>query len=306
MKKTIVKYLFAFLAISFLPLSIIAQDDLLDELDGEVEEEVEYTAYTFKSTRVVNGQSIEQMKKRQLDFRINHRFGQINTGAYELWGLDNAIINFCFEYGITDWLMVGFRRGTYQKTYDGSLKFRLLRQSKGKKVMPIALSYFTDMSINTLKVTDPNIEDVFTNRLAYAHQILIARKFNEKLSLQITPSFVHRNLVAANEENDVFAIGIGGRYKFIRRVAFTFEYFYASNTVSAFSETIPSGSYFNSLSFGFDIETGGHVFQVFFTNSKPMVEKGYIAETAGNWLDGGIYFGFNISRVFALGGGSHK
>ena len=298
MKSIIIKYLFVFIAILFTYCDVSAQDDLLDELDGEVGEEIEYTAYTFKSTRVINGHSIEQMKKKQLDVRINHRFGQINSGAYELWGLDNAIINFCFEYGINDWLMVGFRRGTYQKTYDGSLKFRLLRQSKGKKVMPVAVSYFTDMSVNTLRITDPNIEDILTNRLAFTHQILIARKFNEKLSLQLTPSFVHRNLVAANDDNDVFAIGIGGRYKFIRRVAFTFEYFYASNTAA-------NPDLYNSLSLGFDIETGGHVFQVFFTNSKPMVEKGYITETTGNWSDGGIYFGFNISRVFALGSKSH-
>jgi hypothetical protein len=274
-------------------------DDLLNILDEEVGEEINYTAYTFKTTRIINGHSIEQMKKRQLDFRVNHRFGQINSGAYELWGLDNAFINIAFEYGITDWLMAGIRRGTYQKTYDGSLKFRILRQSKGAKVMPVSLSYFTDMSINTLKVTDPNIEDNFVNRLAFTHQILVARKFSEKLSLQLTPSFVHRNLVNADEENDIYAIGIGGRYKFVRRVAFTFEYFYASHTAN-------NENYFNPLALGVDIETGGHVFQLFFTNSRPMVEKGFLAETTGNWLDGGIYFGFNISRVFAIRKKSEK
>ncbi len=297
MKKLKIKYLFIFLTLIFVQ-DIYSQDDLLDMLDDEVGEYTDYTVATFKSTRVINGQSIEQMKSHQLDFRINHRFGQVNSGAYELWGLDNAIINFCFEYGVTDWLQIGLRRGTYQKTYDGSLKLRILRQSKGKKVMPIGLSYFTGMSINTLKVTDPNIEDIFSNRLGFVHQLIIARKINDKLSLQITPSFVHRNLVDAIDDNDVYAIGIGGRYKFIRRVALTFEYFYASNTAN-------NDKLYNSLSVGFDIETGGHVFQVFFTNSKPMVEKGFIAETTGNWLDGGIYFGFNISRVFAIGGGSH-
>jgi len=287
-----------FLFIPLMQFSCFAQDDLMDILGEEVEEEIDYTAYTFKSTHIINGHSIEQMKKQQLDFRINHRFGQLNSGAYELWGLDNAVINFCFDYGITDWLMVGLRRGTYQKTYDGSLKFRILRQSKGKRVMPIALSYYVDMSINTLKVTDPNIEDIFSNRVAYAHQLLIARKFSEKISLQISPTFIHRNLVEANQENDVYAIGIGGRYKFIRRVAFTFEYFYSSNTAD-------NDALYNSLSVGFDVETGGHVFQVFITNSKPMVEKGFIAETTGDWADGGIYFGFNISRVFAIGKVKH-
>ena len=296
--KILIRYILFFLFIPLMQLSSFAQDDLMDILGEEVEEEIDYTAYTFKSTHIINGHSIEQMKKQQLDFRINHRFGQLNSGAYELWGLDNAVINFCFDYGVTDWLMVGLRRGTYQKTYDGSLKFRILRQSKGKKVMPIALSYYVDMSINTLKITDPNIEDVFSNRVAYAHQLLIARKFSEKFSLQLSPTFIHRNLIEANQENDVYAIGIGGRYKFIRRVAFTFEYFYSSNTAA-------QDALYNSLSVGFDIETGGHVFQVFLTNSKPMIEKGFIAETSGNWADGGIYFGFNISRVFAIGKVKH-
>ncbi len=298
-KYYLIRYIFVILILSVVQIKLIAQEDLLDILDNEVEEEVDYTAYTFKTTRIINGHSIEQMKKRQLDFRVNHRFGELSSGAYELWGLDNAFINFAFEYGITDWLMAGIRRGTYQKTYDGSLKFRILRQSKGAKVMPVSLSYFADMSINTLKVTDPNIEDNFANRLAYAHQVLVARKFSEKISLQLSPSFVHRNLVKADEENDVYAIGIGGRYKFVRRVAFTFEYFYASHTAG-------SDTYYNPLALGFDIETGGHIFQVFFTNSRPMVEKGYLTETTGSWMDGDIYFGFNMSRVFAIRKRSEK
>ena len=174
-KKFLLKYMLILLMLPLMQANLLAQDDLLDILDSEVEEEVDYAAYTFKSTRIINGHSIEQMKKRQLDFRINHRFGELKNGAYGLWGLDNAIINFCFEYGVTDWLMVGLRRGTYQKTYDGSLKFKILRQSKGIKVMPVTLSYYTNMSINTLKITDPNIEDIFENRLGFAHQLLIAR-----------------------------------------------------------------------------------------------------------------------------------
>ncbi len=299
LKNNLIRYTFVILLMSLIQINLSAQDDLLDILDEEVEEEVDYTAYTFKTTRIINGHSIEQMKKRQLDFRINHRFGEVNKGAYELWGLDNALINLCFEYGATDWLMVGVRRGTYQKTYDGSLKFRILRQSKGLKVMPVSVSYYTNMSINSLKVTDPNIEDIFVNRLAFAHQLLVARKFSEKISLQLSPSFVHRNLVNADEENDVYAIGFGGRYKFARRVAFTFEYFYASHTAD-------SEEFFNPLSVGFDIETGGHIFQLFLTNSQPMVEKGFIAETKGSWADGGIYFGFNMSRVFAIRKRSEK
>lgn len=282
------------LLFSFIQTNIYAQDDLLNMLDEEMGDEPIYTLATFKSTRIINGHSIESMKKHQLDFRINHRFGKINSGAYELYGLDNAIINFLFEYGVTDWMQIGIRRGTYQKTYDGSLKFKILRQSTGSKVMPFTLSYYTNMSINTLKLTDPNAEDLFSNRLAFAHQILIGRKFGEKLSLQLSPSMVHRNIVQPDQKNDIYAVGIGGRYKFIRRVAFTFEYFYTTQSSVE--------GYYNPLAIGFDVETGGHVFQLFFTNSRPMVEKGFLGETTSSWGDGGIYFGFNMSRVFAVGG----
>ncbi len=295
------KTLFSIITIYFaLILSCSAQDDLLDILDAEVEEEIEYTAYTFKSTRIINGHSIERMQKNQLDFRINHRFGEVNTGSYELWGLDNAIVNFSLEYGLTDWLMVGLRRGTYQKAYDGSMKLTLFRQSKGKRVMPVSISYLADMSINTLNVNlkDTTREDKFIHRLSFSHQLLIARKINDRFSLQLTPSYVHRNQVEYDEENDVFALGIGGRMKVTRRLSLTAEYFAASHTAD-------NDKFFNPLSIGVDLETGGHVFQLFFTNSRPMVEKGYIAETTGDFLDGGIYFGFNISRVFAFSG-KHK
>ena len=169
----------------------------------------------------------------------------------------------------------------------------LLRQSTGKKSFPVTVSYYADWSANTQIYSAP-----ITQRLAYTHQLFIARKFNEELSLQLSPSFVHRNLVEFNDVNDVFAIGFGGRYKFIRRVALTWEYFYSNHTAK-------SDSYYNPIAIGFDIETGGHVFQLFITNSRPMVEKGLIAETTGNPRKGGLYLGFNMSRVFAIGKNKH-
>lgn len=272
------------------------EDDLLNMLEEEVGEEKIFTIATFKSTRIINGQSIERMQSHQLDFRVNHRFGQLNSGAYELWGLDNAIINFCFEYGVTDWLQVGLRRGTEQKTYDGSLKLSLLRQVESGGKMPVSVSLFADMAINTLKITDPNIEDLLKHRLGFTYQLLVAHKFSDKLSLQLSPTFVHKNRVNYYEVNDIYAIGIGGKFKFHRRISLMAEYFYTSHAVKSEAPN----KFYNPLAIGFDIETGGHVFQLFVTNSKPMVEKGFISETNGSWLDGGIYFGFNISRVFAV------
>lgn len=299
MKKT---YLLAIVMLFFSMQSFSQDDDLLNMLDEEVGEQTEFISATFKSTRIINGHSIERMPTKQLDLRINHRFGQLNSGAYELWGMDNALINISFEYGINDWFQVGIRRGTNKKTYDGSLKFSALRQSKGAKVMPVSVSYYVDASLKTLKglpsIPDMNGFDSIAPRMAYTHQVLIGRKFNEQLSLQLSPSYVHRNLAASDEENDIIALGFGGRYKFSRRITFNFEYFYTTNVTK-------DNIYQYPLALGFDVETGGHVFQLFVTNSKPMVEDGFIGETTGDWLDGGLYFGFNISRVFAIGGNAH-
>lgn len=277
-------------------LTLFSQDDLLDLLDEQVEEEPMEVAYTFKSTHIINSHTIERMKKKQLDFRVNHRFGEINSGAYDFWGLDNALISLDFGYGINDWLMVGIRRSTFEKTYDGSLKVTLWRQTEGVKVFPVSISYYTNMAINTMK--DELMDSIFSYRFGYTHQLLIARKFSEAISIQVMPTYVHRNLVDFDEENNIFGVGIGGRYKFTRRLALTTEYFWTNHTASI-------DKYYNPLSFGIDIETGGHVFQLFLSNTRIMEETGFISETTGSWLDGGIFFGFNISRVFAIGGNAH-
>jgi hypothetical protein len=229
-----------------------------------------------------------------LDFRISHRFGAIDKGLYDLFGLDAATMRLGFEYGLTDRLMVGVGRSTYEKSYDGFLKYKILRQSKGKVNMPVTMSYFASTSINTLKWADPNRKNYFTSRLSYVHQLIVGRKLNGTTSVQITPSFVHRNLIKNNTvKNDVFAIGFGGRQKLNSRISLNAEYFYVlPNQISP--------EFKNSLSVGFDIETGGHVFQLQFTNSTPQIEKGFIAETTGDWLKKGIHFGFNLSRVFTV------
>ncbi len=277
------------------PFYIAAQDidELLEEATGST---TEYAYATFKSTRIVTGHSIERMQEGQLDFRISHRFGQINSGAYEFWGLDQANIHLSLEYGITNWLMVGMGRGTYEKTFDGFMKYSILRQSKGERNMPVSFSYLTCMAINTLKWKVPG-ELPFWDRASYVHQLLIARKFNERLSLELNPTFVHRNMVPTElDPNDLWAIGIGGRFKLTKRISINAEYYYVIPPVNDYR----SIDTYNPLSIGFDIETGGHVFQLHITNSVAMIEKGFIGETTGNWFDGGIHIGFNISRVFAL------
>ena len=277
-------------------IGIFAQDDLMNILNKDAPREINYATATFKSTRIMNGHSIEKMPPGQLDVRISHRFGTINSGAYNFFGLDQSNIHLGLEYGILNWLMVGVGRSELEKTFDGFAKFSILRQSSGAKDMPVSVSVVTSIALKTLKVPDQSRTNYFTSRLAYVGQILVARKISQGLSVQLTPSYVHRNLVATElDPNDIFALGAGARLKLTKRISLNGEYYYIANLKTNFSTQI-----YNPLSVGFDIETGGHVFQLFFTNSLGMTEKQFIGATTGQWKKGDIHFGFNISRVFML------
>jgi hypothetical protein len=279
-----------------IPEGIFAQDDLMNLLNENTPKETNFTTATFKSTRIMNGHSIEKMPPGQLDFRISHRFGTVNSGAYEFFGLDQSNVHFSIEYGIFKWLMAGVGRGTYQKTFDGFTKFTLLRQSSGTKAMPVSVSVFSSVAITSVKWADNTRTNYFSSRLSYVGQVLIARKISQEFSVQLTPSYVHRNLVATElDPNDIWAVGAGGRMKLSKRISLNAEYFYMVNQKTYMSQTI-----YNPFSVGSDIETGGHVFQLIFTNSLAMIEKGFIGETTGSWGKGDIHFGFNISRVFTL------
>lgn len=279
-----------------LTLNLAAQDDLMNLINEGTKPEINYTSATFKSTHILNGQSIEKMAPKQLDFRISHRFGRINSGAYEFFGLDQANIHLSLEYGINKWLMAGIGRGTYEKTFDGFVKFAILRQSSGAKVMPVSLSVFSSAALKTLRWSDPARPFDFSSRLTYVGQVLIARKFSPSFSAQLTPSFVHRSLTTSiSDPYNIFALGAGGRMKLSKRISVNAEYYINQDPGSYNGRPV-----YNPLALGFDIETGGHVFQLIFTNSVAMIEKGFIAETTGSWGNGDIHFGFNISRVFNL------
>ena len=282
------KYLiiFAFLVSS----SIAAQDDLFSLLgDDTSSQEVRAT---FKGTRVINGQSIELPSKGDLQFVIEHRFGTINSGAYELWGLDQSQMRMSFDYGITNNIAIGVARNSFQKTYEASVKSKLLKQ-KFQNGSPISITSYHAIFANSIHWATPERENLFSSRLSYAHQVMIARKFNQSFSLQLTPTYRHRNLVELESiNNDYLALGLGGRYKLTKRVSLNAEYFHQLER--------PNENFTNSLSLGFDIETGGHVFQLHITNSQGMFERAFIGETTGKWSEGDLYFGFNISRVFGL------
>lgn len=291
------KILCAVTVLCCLQQKIAAQDttDIMQMLETENAITTDYTTATFKTTRLINGHTVENVGKGVMDVKISHRFGKVNGGAYELFGLDNATMRTGFDFGLTDYLMVGIGRSTFQKTYDAYFKIKLLRQSKGKRNMPVTISYVPTIALKTLRFDDTSRKNYFSSRLFFTHQLLIGRKFSESTSLQLMPTYSHRNLVQlASEPNDLISIGIGGRQKLSKRVSLNFEYYYQLPDYKLLNTT-------NSLSVGFDIETGGHVFQLHFTNSQGMSERTFINETTGLWEKGDVFFGFNISRVFTIG-----
>ncbi len=280
-------------------MGAFAQDDLLALL-GADSATIEYTTASFKTTRVINSHSLENTAHGVLDFKIGHRFGLLSEGASNFFGLDQATIRLGLDYGVTDRLMVGIGRSSYQKTVDGFAKYKLLRQCDVGCSMPITLALVAATSMTTLPAEDvpwygEERTDYFSHRMSYSFQMIVGRKFTEAFTLQLMPGLVHRNLVVTvDEPNDLLNIGAAGRYKLTRRIALNAEYFYV------LPDQGPREMFYNSVSMGFDIETGGHVFQLHFTNSTGMFERSFITETTSNFWDGEIHYGFNISRVFTL------
>lgn len=284
--------LFLLLLASF-PFSSLLAQDLMDMLKDD-QPKTEYAYATFKTTRLVLGQSVENPATGTLQFLIEHNFGRVNQGAYEFFGLDQSTIRLGLEYGINDWLSVSAGRSNYQKTADGAIKAKILRQSTGARNMPLSLSVYSDVTINGMKWANTDRKNYFSSRLAFTSQLLIARKFSNALSIQLTPTLVHKNLVAKRTDpNDIYALGAGGRIKVTQRTSLNAEYFYVFNGQK-------NTDLQNAFSIGCDIETGGHVFQFRVTNAQPMFERAFITETKGKWSKGDIFFGFTINRVFTI------
>lgn len=272
-----------------LPLKVAAQEDLLEMATDS--NEVTVSNMTFKGTRIINGQSVETVGKNNLDFIISHRFERVNQGFDEFFGLDAATNRLGLEYGLTNNFMIGIGRSSFQKNYDFFGKYRLLRQTEGQGNVPLSLSAFASYAVRTNKsIPQPSAAD----RSSYTTQLLIARKFSDAFSMQLSPTLIHRNSPdIITDSKSVFATGIGGRIKLTKRTSLNGEYNYV------FPNQIDD-TYTNNLSFSFDVETGGHIFQLLFTNSFGMAERQFITETDGSWGDGDIHFGFNISRTFSF------
>lgn len=279
MKKALLLLLF--------PMSVMAQDDLLNEIDTAATGKTKVES-AFKGLKIVNIESTKLAAKGDLYFIVAHRFGSVKDGFEGFYGLDNAVTQLKFVYGLNDWLTISGARS--EIAYDFSGKFLL--KSQETNGFPFAIAGFTSLAINnTLKESlYPEME--FNNRLTYVAQLLVSRKFSNNLSLELAPTYFHENFVIDdNQDNGQYAIGMGGRYKFAKRWSLNIDYAAHLNRSS-------SSPFRDPLSIGVDLETGGHVFQMHFTNSQGMHEAGFLGSSTGDWGTGDIFFGFNLLRVF--------
>ncbi|WP_400076554.1 DUF5777 family beta-barrel protein [Winogradskyella sp. R77965] len=279
---------YIYLLIFLIPTLVFSQDDLFSEIDVEVEED--YKSAAFKGLKIVNFESTKMISANELYLIVSHRFGSIETGFKDFFGLDQAVTRINFLYGITDGINIGVSRSSFRKIYESSLKIRLVREKKGG--FPFTIVSSSNILINT-SLDDAILPGLkFKNRLGYTTQLLISKKFNQNFSLQLMPTFFHDNYVDIDEQhNSQYVIGFGGRHKLTKRLSLNFDYGWHLNRAD-------NSPFVNPLSIGVDIETGGHVFQLHFTNAQPMNTNGFLGQGTGDWGKGDIFFGFNLSRVF--------
>ncbi len=295
--------------LTLLPGFVFAQEDLLGELDKQTKE-TDYAFATFKGTRLGDGHTVETKSKNTLEFIFQHRFGALSGGAYEMFGLDQAYVRLALDYGITDRLSVSIGRNSFDKTMDGYLKYKLLRQSKGAKNFPVTVTAFANAAYKFSPKKNTDVSNDFKNvdRISYTGQLLIARKFTPNFSLQLMPTFVHKNSINFKDEtadHDQFALGVGGRIKVSRSIALSGEYYANLNQgkyIYGYDVALAPlyKPYQNSFCLGIDIETGGHVFQLILTNAIGLNERAFITETKDDFFAGNIHLGFNVTRTFQL------
>ena len=286
--KFILLLIFSFISAS----NIFAQDSsLIKDIEDSLPVTEKVTG-AFKSTRVINAHSVEMLSRGDMDFRILHRFGFVSDGVKQLFGLDAASFRMSFDFGITDNLTLGVGRSTFRKELDGFVKQRIFQQTKGAKNIPFTLVIAAGYTVYTQEVlgSKPTVAD----RSAYYVQLIAGRKFSQKFSLQLSPIFIHTNIpFVITDDRKIFAMGGGARFKVSKRTAITADYHYPFGQFDK--------NYTNPLSLGVDIETGGHVFQLHFSNATGLNERAYITQTTGDFFKGDVRLGFNISRMFKVG-----
>jgi hypothetical protein len=288
--KNLLSIVLSFSAVSF----ITAQDDLLNQLDAGAPKQVNIELAAFKGLQICNMQSTKMAAKGEFYFLISHRFGDLTQGMNNFFGLDNAFTKIGGIYGVANWLSISASRQTYQKTYELAAKYKMSNQEVDG--FPVTIVGYNTMDINSELKKDELMPGLkFSHRLAFTTQLLISRKFNDSFSLEIAPIYVHKNLYdGILDQKSSLLLGSGARYKLTKRLSLNLEYAARLN--------MPEGlvsNYQNPLTLGLDIETGGHVFQMVFSNSQAMNDAVVFTNAPGRW-DGTkqLYFGFNMYRVF--------
>ena len=284
-----------------------AQDDLMSMLEEENPTPTNTKVIaTFKGAKIINAHTTELVKDKTLDFRITHRFGNIGGasegGFHTLYGFDQSEdIRISFDYGLNEFIQLGIARSKRMENIDGNIKAKILHQREDNSI-PVSMVWFSNFAFTPQRDIDNRYSNNLS-RFSYVHQLIVARKFSEKLSFEILPTLVHRNLVVRDEagitdENTFFSLGFAARVKLSQRVAIVADYFY---NFSDYRTNHPNLNFYNPLGIGVEIETGGHVFNLAFTNASGIIENNYLTTTSDDWLKGGYKFGFNISRAFTIG-----
>ncbi|MGY5355471.1 DUF5777 family beta-barrel protein [Wenyingzhuangia sp. IMCC45467] len=284
---------FYFIVFVFLfQVSLFAQNDLLDMLNDTTENTTKEVTSTFKSYKLVNFETPKLVPKNHLNFIVAHRFGTVKNGIEDLFGLDIASTRLQFVYGLTDKINVSFSRSKFRKTYDFGAKYHILHQKKNGFPFTVAGHHLLGIDTSLDKDLLPGLE--FANRLRSTHQIIMASKINDKLSVEFIPTILHDGLVELDEQDNLqYALGFGGRYLFTKRMGIVVDYGLHLNRAT-------NSPYKNVFSIGYEIETGGHVFQLHFSNAQGMYENAFITQAAGDWSKRDFFFGFNINRIFNL------
>ncbi|HMC01755.1 MAG TPA: DUF5777 family beta-barrel protein [Flavobacteriaceae bacterium] len=283
------KLKFILLVVLCFPLAVSSQDDLLDEINTDSVPD-SYASAVFKSLKIVNFESTKLVAKKEFMFVVAHRFGSLENGIDTFFGLDDAVTRLNFIYGLCDGFNISISRSSYQKIYESAIKYRLVQQKEGG--FPFTIVGYNSLMINTALEKDNLPKLKFDDRVSYASQLLISSKISTNFSIEIAPTFFHDNYIMLDsQDNSQFALGLGGRHKIGKRWSINADYGIHMNRAS-------DSPFKNPLSIGVDLETGGHVFQMHFTNAQPMNVNGFLGQATGDWGDGDIYFGFNLTRIF--------
>ena len=280
------KLIFTILGL-FFGCFVFSQNNLLDEISSESSYKDEFEMPAFKAMKVVNNQSTKLAQKGDLYLYVGHRFGTIKGGVESLFGLDYANTKIEILYGLLNQVQVGFSRESFKKTYNLHVKYGIKSQTTS---FPLSITSYNSVNLDTSLDENqyPNLN--FNERYVYISQLLISRRFNDNFSFQLAPSIVKYNFLTNQFKNDFnYILNYGSRLKISKRSSFNIDYSHHLNRLNNSEEK-------NVLSLGIDMETGGHVFQLLFSNTQASDEAGVLTGAEGNWTKGDVFFGFNIFK----------